>query len=337
MICVAPIYGSGFIQQSLRPTSIQRPLQTLPTPPPQASGYTLSFQDDFRSFDVGSINSGPHTWYDGWRSSNDILIPGASISMANSVLSLDWQRGQTLPDTSITSFNLSAGEGAAFRYGYYEARMKWDVVPGAWPAFWLLATIDPGANSEWGEIDIFEGQGAQPNEYFGTVNDWKATNGVVSVSSNKNDQTLLENTDFAQWHTYGVLWEPGTVTWYFDDQPIITAATPGVLDEEYVKIILGSQEGASWKYGNLTGVTPNGINLSVDWVRVRQRDPTNKSYRVAAYSLMGHERCESNKTAKLRVPSVFGIQAVANNLALLMVPGDITDAKATREISATVM
>src|ERR1700712_4413234 len=72
-------------------------------PPTQAAGYSLSFFDNFDSIDLSPNGSGAHNWYQSlwW----DSVIPSRSlISTPNSVLSLNWQRGQGSWNTSITTF-----------------------------------------------------------------------------------------------------------------------------------------------------------------------------------------------------------------------------------------
>jgi beta-glucanase (GH16 family) len=242
------------------------------TPPAQAAGYSLMFSDDFTSLNLSPNGTGNYRWYDGvWFYNNP--APLANISVANSELSLVWQKSQTGDDTSVETFAQNNANYHAWRYGYFEARMKWDVVTGAWPAFWLTPIeaafgqdVYNGAQ-EQGEFDIFEGQGDQPHIYTGTIHDW--VNGK-STSNANNTWTLASTVDFSQYHTYGMLWIPGKVTWYFDDQPLMSAPTPTVVDKQTYLMILGMQEGAAWQGGNLTGVTVSSMKLTVDWVHVWQ-------------------------------------------------------------------
>ena len=68
----------------------------------------------------------------------------------------------------------------------------------------------------------------------------------------------------------GLLWQPGFVTWYLDDKPLMTAATFGTNENEDLFLILGSQEGAKWKYCNRTGVAASEIDFHVQWVHIYQ-------------------------------------------------------------------
>jgi len=242
------------------------------TPPPQAAGYALAFSDDFVSLDLSPNGAANHTWYDGvWSYHNP--APLANISTANSELSLVWKANQGPSDTSIETLAQGNPNYRAWRYGYFEARMKWDVVAGAWPAFWLtpvetaLGQDFYNGVQEQGEFDIFEGQGDEPHTFFGTIHDW--VNGKGTANAN-NFWELPSSVDFSQYHTYGMLWVPGKVTWYFDDQPLMSAPTPAVVDKQTYLMILGIQEGAAWQYGNLSGVTASSMKMTVDWVHVWQ-------------------------------------------------------------------
>jgi len=242
-------------------------------PPPQAAAYKLAFADDFNSLDLSPNGSGIHAWYESvwW----DGHIPSRSlISISDSVLSLKWQRNQGSSDTSITTFAHDRTQGKTWRYGYFEARMKWDVVTGAWPAFWLIPAQDArGENikngvKETGEIDIFEGQGDHPNTFYGTIHDWVDKQHKTNTPNWCN---LPRNVDFSAFHTYGLRWIPGKVTWYFDNRELYSAPTPAIVDKQDFFMVLGSQVGANWESGSLVGIDARAISLSVDWVRVWQR------------------------------------------------------------------
>ena len=244
-----------------------------PAAPPQAQGYKLVFADHFDTLDLSPDGRGVHEWYEGiWF--NHQHAPRQNISAANSMLCLKWEQGQGAVDTSITTLSPHSGKYAAWRYGYFEARLRWDVVNGAWPAFWLIPVQDAtgqdiyNGTKESGEIDIFEGQGDQPHVFYGTIHDWV---NLHDHANRNNAFPLPANLDFNHFHTYGLLWTPGKVTWYLDNQPLHSENTPAVFDRQDFFIVLSMQEGADWKAGNRSGVTASRMTLNVDWVGVWQR------------------------------------------------------------------
>jgi Glycosyl hydrolases family 16 len=241
--------------------------------PPQAAGYKLVFSDDFDHLHVSPSGKGRYTWYEGvWF--NKQHAPLRNISAADTILSLKWVRGQEASDTSITTASRDMRHARSWRYGYFEARMRWNPVPGAWPAFWLIPVQDAtGKNiyngtKETGEIDIFEGLGNHPHTFYGTIHDW--VNGRDNQSS-PNHFELPHEVNFSEFHTYGLLWTPGQVTWYLDNRPLHSAKTAAVFDKQDFYIVLGMQEGVDWEYGKLSSVSAQEMVLQVDWVRVWQK------------------------------------------------------------------
>ncbi len=244
-------------------------------PLPDLRNYRLVFADEFDSLDLGTAggpaSSKPHKWYEGvWFSHQH--APLDRFAVADSALSLQWKRGQRQPDSSISTFSRNSPSYSAWRYGYFEARMKWNPQKGAWPAFWLVS-VPPaldGTPDESGEIDIFEGQGSEPHTFFGTIHRWSGSREVAS-SSATNRFPVPFNTDFGSYHTYGLLWVRGRVTWYFDGVALHSEPTYEIFDKQHYLMILSMQEGSDWKSGDLTGVTAESLTLTVDWVRVWQK------------------------------------------------------------------
>jgi beta-glucanase (GH16 family) len=224
--------------------------------------YRLVFHDEFDTLNLGtgirSAISNQNRWYEGvWF--NPRHAPRDRFTVANSELSLEWKLGQQQPDSSISTFH-------AWRYGYFEARMKWNPIEGAWPAFRLIP-VPPTPES--GEIDIFEGQGGEPHTFFRTIHRWIGSRELES-SAQRNRFPVPAHTDFASYHTYGLLWTPGRVTWYFDGAPLHSEPPYSIFDKRDYLMILGMQEGVNWKSGDMTGVMAQSLTLTVDWVRIWQ-------------------------------------------------------------------
>ena len=91
----------------------------------------------------------------------------------------------------------------SFRYGYAQIVAKLPFGQGLWPAFWT----EP-ENGTWPpEIDIMENlaQSDSVNLYvhYGAANHFDSSNVYLPTAS-------------SAFHTYGLDWEPGSVTWYVD-------------------------------------------------------------------------------------------------------------------------
>jgi beta-glucanase (GH16 family) len=251
---------------------------TQPTPPPQAAGYNLAFDDEFNTLNLSPNGTGNYNWYNpGIYFENP--APTSNISVSNSALTLTWNKNQSGGnyDTTISTTAVDASHYHAWRYGYFEVRMKWNVVNGSWPAIWMWSVQGLQASKaagcaycgNSGELDIFEGAGSAPHTYLGTIHDW--VNAVDTANNNNSDAYNLSSTnDFSQYHTYGVLWVPGSVTWYYDNQPLHSAPTYPIFDQQDYYLMLGSQEGVNGNYGDMSGVTATSIPMTVDWVHVWQ-------------------------------------------------------------------
>ena len=106
-----------------------------------------------------------------------------------------------------------------FSYGYFEARLKMPVGGGTWPAFWTLGTnINTVPWPRCGELDIMEYAGNTPT---------RTTSAVHYENSSGNHEyksgALSNNPNLSEaFHTYGLLWLPGELTFLFDGRPVLT-------------------------------------------------------------------------------------------------------------------
>ncbi len=168
----------------------------------------------------------------------------------------------------------------SFEYGRIEARMKLPVGKGLWPSFFMV-----GANKDqvgWpasGSVDIAENVSLTPGSnglgptmirstmhgprYFGSNglwHDFKLPNGA--------------RVDDGSFHTYGIIWSPGMVQFYFDDPAnVYIVHDTGDLPEggEWVfdhpfYLMMNLAVGGDWA-GDSDATTPNPADILVDYVR----------------------------------------------------------------------
>ncbi len=251
--------------------------------PPQAcnAGYNSStFYDDFESIstiDVNTTGAEGFKWYTdmpfswGW-------ISSSAYTVANSILTLNNNGGPA--GWWLSTYSNKAKRGNSFRYGYFEARLRFDPTKGpeaeGFPAWWGFSVSHSNGsnNAKWGEIDFFEAYTGKfkpyNGMYYGTVHE---TYGDKKNYPNSNNSTKLPaDTKFNEWHLYGCLWEPGKIRWYFDNRLLTTVTysatsspTPNtthpvgtfsILDSEYLQLVLGTAK-KNWP-------------LEIDWVKVWQ-------------------------------------------------------------------
>lgn len=237
--------------------------------------YRLVFADEFETLSLSPDGLGDFRWYPGlpW---NPKLPALSLITHSDSALQLLWSRSGTLPETSISTVAHDLKYSHAFCQGYFEARMSWRPTAGAWPAFWLAALDGMKSPAPAGEIDIFEGIGSQPAQYSAAIHIWKDF-GKTETFKAGGEFPLSKDNDFEAWHTYGLLWESGHMKWYYDDHLVYSIDSPKLFDRQMLFLLLGSQAGVDWTYGNLRGVTADEMKLKVDWVRVWQRKETEQT------------------------------------------------------------
>jgi len=226
-----------------------------PSPPAPAlqAGFTrLSFSDEFLTFDLSSDGQGSHKWY------NNLWYQAPSepsrFRLDEGVLTLT-TRDDRVNSTSIVTVPHRYGRRTVFRHGYFEARLKWPSDPNNFAAFWLFSDAHArGVDGDhWCEIDIFES--FADDLFLGTVHDWRANR---STPNPNNYHRLLKPIAVAEWNVYGLLWEPGKLTWYLNDVAQMSATVPDVCEQQDMFLILSAQ-----KRGGSGDQT-----LSIDWVRV---------------------------------------------------------------------
>ncbi|HEY8571475.1 Calx-beta domain-containing protein [Phenylobacterium sp.] len=135
------------------------------------------------------------------------------------------------------------------QYGYFEMKAQLPTAHGTWPAFWLMPT--PYVAQV--EADIMEGLAATP--YVDYRRAWGGGDNIY------DNALKIDPTGF---HTYGMLWTPQTVTFYYDGIAVLQAPTPANWTEPMGLIVNMAVGG--W------GGEPNSLqfpdSMKVDYVRV---------------------------------------------------------------------
>jgi beta-glucanase (GH16 family) len=222
-------------------------------------GYSRVLDDNFDIFNAANWSL-QHFW--------DPPVLGA-VFVQNGVLHAVSRRSDGFPWVEPSTHGKRN-----FRYGYFEARLKWPAARGAWPAFWLSSSYHyergtcPYRNSE---LDIFEGQGDEPSTYYGTLH--YNTGGVCGVGDQSRPATRWHDVGnmTTGFHTYAVLWTATEVVWYFDDREI-QRTTPWADSTDQLMYIIIGMEACGWDSSNACGAsTPDELHTEIDWVRVWQK------------------------------------------------------------------
>lgn len=162
---------------------------------------------------------------------------------------------QTFAPTTPVKFQMT--------YGFTEMRAYMPNAssqPGIWPAFWLLPT-----SLQWPpEIDAFEGASNYPSQVSMTYH-W-SQNGVAEQDQS---QYIAAPALDAGWHTYGVDWEPGSITWYVDGKVEKTYSNASYISSVPMYLLARLAVDGNAGYA-VTGSTPFPDTMQVDYIRAWQ-------------------------------------------------------------------
>ncbi|WP_052763972.1 family 16 glycosylhydrolase [Microvirga massiliensis] len=148
-------------------------------------------------------------------------------------------------------------------YGYFEIRAQVPSGQGLWPAFWLL----PQSGNWPPEIDVLELLGKDPTTYYVGAH-WSGTNGAHEFETTGIQTGIDLSQDF---HTYGALWTPETITFYLDGQKVGSMATPQGMDEP-MYLLAGLAVGGSWG-GDPDRTTSFPAEFKIDYIKAWALDP----------------------------------------------------------------
>lgn len=170
---------------------------------------------------------------------------------------------ENLGSTSLSKLRYSSGMISsrgrfAQRYGYFEMRARWSVGKGLWPAFWLL----PEGGGWPPEIDIFEAHGDKGEISFHSLHLGQGRSTTERAKVPLNDD---------EFHTFGALWLPHRIDYFFDD---LKVATIPVLEdiEEPMFLVANLAIGGAWP-GDPDENTRFPARLEIDHIRVWSIEP----------------------------------------------------------------
>ena len=259
---------------------------------PNIPSGTLVWSDEFTNSTTSNAEPNPAVWtYDtgagGWGNAEleDYCSSGStaspcSTSSPNAYVGTDGYLHIVAeqPASGVyTSARLKTEGLFSFQYGRVEFRAEVPEAQGFWPAAWLMGNNIATVN--WpacGEQDVLErvNAAATPDFNVGSVHGPGFTGTSLGTTYNfPAGQTA------GTWHTYGMIWSPGKVSYYVDD--------PTNLYVTYTPSSLTGISGATWPFdggqsnfiilnlavggdypGSPTSSTPFPSEMLVDYVRL---------------------------------------------------------------------
>jgi beta-glucanase (GH16 family) len=249
------------------------------------STATLTFDDDFNSLNLWNGTIG--TWYtnsygsgvsgNGFSPSgeqewyiNNNYAPTASVTpwtVNNGILTITAAAASSDIQPLINGYQYTSGEITTSQsfsqtYGFFEMRAELPAGQGTWPAFWLL-----DANGQWPpELDVMEELGKDPSTYYASLH-W----GSNWHHSSSSSQAISVPDTSTAYHTYGVDWEPNTITFYFDGHAVYQTATPSGMNQP-MYMIANLALGGSWGGAVDPSVLP--AQMDIDFIRAYSSLPS---------------------------------------------------------------
>ncbi len=168
-----------------------------------------------------------------------------------------------------------------YKYGWFEAKIKFPKGKGFLPAFWMMPQ-DEGFYGQWpkcGEIDIAEVLGDNTTMNYGTLH-------YGEPHKQNQGNYSLKNGDFAdEYHVFAIEWEPGLIKWYVDGEQYYETndwftAVDGEEEKPYpapfnqpFHVILNVAVGGDWPGDpDESTVFDDRAAMKVDYVRIFQKD-----------------------------------------------------------------
>jgi beta-glucanase (GH16 family) len=187
-------------------------------------------------------------------------------TVADGILTITGAKAPAAIQPLINNYQYVSGELNTYHsfsqtYGFFESRMELPAGQGLWPAFWMIPE-----NGSWPpEIDIMEVLGNAPTTLNTSIH-----SGTPSAEISAGKATTVADTSKA-FHTYAVDWTPATLTFYFDNQPVYSVATPAQMNVPmYLEINLAM--GGGWP-GNIDSTTPLPAQMRVAYVQAFSSNP----------------------------------------------------------------
>ncbi len=241
--------------------------------PPVEGDWTLTFEDNF---DGSAIDAKK------WEASNShfskfFFYQKEKAGVEGGVLKLGAEK-KPVEGREYISGQLTGFGKWAQSYGYFEARVKLPATRGFWPAFWLMPDRDVNGptdqqsiwnrnSTKWGgmEFDILEHLSEWGPGRHNVAVHW---DGYGDMHKAWGDTHVYYGPTPDGWHNFGMLWEPGKLTWFIDGQK----------KAEWINDRVGSVPCHLLLSLQLGGWATKNIDLSrisetfdVDYVRVWQR------------------------------------------------------------------
>jgi beta-glucanase (GH16 family) len=240
------------------------------------NGYHLTFDDEFNSFT--SSPNGTSGWdttffgapgYVGTRAmgsqeyDSDSSVGVNPFSVGGGVLTITAAPGSNPAGRPYNSGTITTDGKFSQAYGYFEMRAELPSGAGMWPAFWMYPQSGYGLR----ELDVLEAFGA-PYAGSGGLNTYHWGTHDSGLPGQQSGAWVPTSANIStSYNTYGMLWTPTTITFYFDGQSVAQEATPSDMSAA-MYMIANLAVGGSWP-GSAAG---ESAQMKIDYIRAFSSD-----------------------------------------------------------------
>ena len=249
-------------------------------------GYSLVWHDEFDGQSISSANWRFENWP--WYYVNNELqyyVSGGKLGdqetayIENGALCIKAQKANGSAkfngSEDITGKVISARMNSkkSWKYCYMEASIWLPKGKGTWPAFWCMPDDQSKGWPKFGEIDIMEEVGVDPNQVSSSIHtqSYNHTKGTQKTAARKLDGAE------SGFHTYALEWTEDYIKTYVDGKHLFTFNNDKTGNEDTwpfnkaFYLTLNLAWGGSW--GGYKGVDDSALPcvMKVDYVRVFQK------------------------------------------------------------------
>ena len=217
------------------PASVDGATSTSGLPTAVASGYKLTFSDEFNGpldtskwgYQYGCFDPGQRSQAQYTDSPDNVSVRDGYLNLTarysptktkwdGSQVARTCKSGSTTYDAPFTSGMITTKYAAPASGFYAEARIKLPTARSSWSSFWATGTDEKlGGWPGNGEIDVFESKGYDPTYLMSNVHSPRASN----PKKTEQHQGMMHGdtaTSQSEFHTYGVLKSADAIEFYFD-------------------------------------------------------------------------------------------------------------------------
>jgi beta-glucanase (GH16 family) len=240
----------GVTHQGTAPSAVSTPVDTLAMPVGDVPGWREVFFDDFRGHELDYAKWRTY-WGQPGGDSSGWFEPG-HVTVSHGMMVISAYRDPHRADRWATG-GVSSGPGLIQTYGKYLVRFRMDSGMGVSAALLLFP-----ANNSWPpEIDFSENNGSDSNITLATLHYGAMDSHIFSKLP----------VDMNQWHTLGVEWLPGSLTFTIDGRDWFHVAGSEVPSIPMVMDIQTQTWPCSGSWGRCPDAsTPPDVRLDVHWV-----------------------------------------------------------------------